>query len=488
MANWLDALLGGIKTILEAGTEKPLRAKLNFSSGFTVTDNPGQERLDISVSGTSPYNSTPAAVGTAAAGASALYARGDHVHAHGNQSNGSQHTEATSLLAGFLSAAFWSLLNAATDAATAGTLVKRDGSAFAAFAKVITPLVESAQASLAVRPAARSTAGAGYAVTVGGGAGNTPGTDLAGGCNVDLGRTVGGTSAKCAFLTNTGGASTERLYVECVSGGVRQWALSDVLDLYGGSGLTLRTSGYCTVTAASLLYLQATTSANWLAGDGTTKLVTVVANAFTHTFDSLVTSIVDTITKRTGTGANAGASRTTTAQDGQNVAAGTNNNGGAFVTGSGAAGTGGSAGRAGHWDANVGGVLAFRLDGADMSAQFTGAYLESAGQVSSQPQTYAHAGTVTLDGSGGNHHELGTLTGNITSLEHGSSLRPGSLHTVQAKMNGTGGYSITWDTEFKFGDTFSDQPLGDANARTIWLFRVDSAGDIHCIGRETFAS
>ena len=51
------------------------------------------------------YTSTPAAIGTAAPGSSVLAAAGDHVHAHGSQTDGSHHAAATTSVAGFMSAA-----------------------------------------------------------------------------------------------------------------------------------------------------------------------------------------------------------------------------------------------------------------------------------------------------------------------------------------------------------------------------------------------
>lgn len=51
------------------------------------------------------YSSTPAALGTAAAGTANKASASDHVHAHGSQGGGSLHSEATTSVAGFLSAA-----------------------------------------------------------------------------------------------------------------------------------------------------------------------------------------------------------------------------------------------------------------------------------------------------------------------------------------------------------------------------------------------
>ena len=47
----LDALIYGVRTLLENGTEKPLRSVVNLI-GATVVDNPTDDRLDVTISGT----------------------------------------------------------------------------------------------------------------------------------------------------------------------------------------------------------------------------------------------------------------------------------------------------------------------------------------------------------------------------------------------------------------------------------------------------
>jgi hypothetical protein len=71
-------------------------------------------------------DTAPVALGTAAAGTASSAARGDHVHAHGNLSGSSLHALASTSAAGFMSAAQFDLLAAATDDDDASTLVKRD--------------------------------------------------------------------------------------------------------------------------------------------------------------------------------------------------------------------------------------------------------------------------------------------------------------------------------------------------------------------------
>jgi cytoskeletal protein CcmA (bactofilin family) len=71
-------------------------------------------------------DTTPVALGTAAAGTASSAARGDHVHAHGNLSGSSLHALASTSAAGFMSTAQFDLLAAATNDDDASTLVKRD--------------------------------------------------------------------------------------------------------------------------------------------------------------------------------------------------------------------------------------------------------------------------------------------------------------------------------------------------------------------------
>jgi len=143
--SWLDTLLFGIKDILEAGVAKPARPKLNFVSGATVVDNAAQNRLDVTVSGSSPSSTTPAEVtnSAGAVGVGTTFARSDHVHAHGNRGGGSLHAVAVgggTPTAGFMSGADKLALDAAvaalatgTPEATPNTLCSRDASARCAF-------------------------------------------------------------------------------------------------------------------------------------------------------------------------------------------------------------------------------------------------------------------------------------------------------------------------------------------------------------------
>jgi hypothetical protein len=91
----------------------------------TILDAPGAQ---VAI-GPTLSTATPQAVGlTGAAGDSSSAARGNHSHAHGNQTGTSLHALANGSGAGFMSAAQFSLLDGATAAAVVSSLVRRDAS------------------------------------------------------------------------------------------------------------------------------------------------------------------------------------------------------------------------------------------------------------------------------------------------------------------------------------------------------------------------
>lgn len=168
--SWLDTLLYGVKDILEAGNARPARPALNFVSGATVVDNAGANRLDVTVAGSTPSNVTPAEVanGAGAIGVSALYARADHVHSHGNRAGGTLHAVAVGAPTpanGFMSGAdkvaldqaiiditlLGTVFGSATPDADPNTLCSRGGSAETAFSYVnLEPIADpGAHASMA---------------------------------------------------------------------------------------------------------------------------------------------------------------------------------------------------------------------------------------------------------------------------------------------------------------------------------------------------
>ena len=73
-------------------------------------------------------NTAPAAVSTTgAAGVASTYARGDHQHAHGNQAGGALHSVATTIAAGFMSAADKSKLDGLATVAISGSYTDLSG-------------------------------------------------------------------------------------------------------------------------------------------------------------------------------------------------------------------------------------------------------------------------------------------------------------------------------------------------------------------------
>ena len=83
------------------------------------------------------YTSTPAAIGTAAAGSSVLAAAGDHVHAHGAQTDGSHHAVATTSVAGFMSAADKTLIDAITSTSVTSPQIRASANGSASAPSVL---------------------------------------------------------------------------------------------------------------------------------------------------------------------------------------------------------------------------------------------------------------------------------------------------------------------------------------------------------------
>lgn len=107
--SWLDDLIAaasaaGIR-FAQAGTLRPFRKTINIVSGGTVADDPSNDRTNITLSGSVKGNALPQNLGTPTAGVSTAFAADDHAHAHGAQLGGSLHANASTSVAGFLSAA-----------------------------------------------------------------------------------------------------------------------------------------------------------------------------------------------------------------------------------------------------------------------------------------------------------------------------------------------------------------------------------------------
>jgi hypothetical protein len=117
---------------------------------ITVLDAPGAQ---VAI-GPTLSTATPQAVGlTGAAGTSSSASKADHSHAHGNQTGTSLHALASTLGAGFMSAAQFDLLDGATDADTASALVKRDASGNFEANQITADLVGNADTATALETA-----------------------------------------------------------------------------------------------------------------------------------------------------------------------------------------------------------------------------------------------------------------------------------------------------------------------------------------------
>lgn len=109
-------------------------------------------------------------------------------------------------------------------------------------------------------------------------------------------------------------------------------------------------------------------------------------------------------------------------------------------------------------------------------------FAEFAGQVCSDTNDVAFAASLTLNLNLSNHHRIGALTANITTLD-ASNLRDGSIHTVMVTQNVTGGWTVSFAAKFKFGTTFTSTVDTAANAVTIWTFLCDGT-NLRCISKE----
>lgn len=131
----LNGLLYGIRSIFVNGEEKPIRSRINFS-GLTVVDDAENEWLELSVSPVTVSEDVPQPLGIATPGTTGEVADAGHVHEHGDQDGGTQHTVATSGEAGFMSAADKALLDTKTASATNNAICRRDSGGACAFTTV----------------------------------------------------------------------------------------------------------------------------------------------------------------------------------------------------------------------------------------------------------------------------------------------------------------------------------------------------------------
>ena len=67
LLNWIDTMFFGVRRILSGGTELPERPALNFE-GATVTDNPAENRIDVTLAGLQPDGSGGFVIGNRTGG------------------------------------------------------------------------------------------------------------------------------------------------------------------------------------------------------------------------------------------------------------------------------------------------------------------------------------------------------------------------------------------------------------------------------------
>lgn len=141
----IDFVYNDIAGIINAD----LRLSLNAQDpAFVLVENDIQSVASNGLRSQVPAG-TPVQIGTSNnAGAANTIARGDHVHAHGNQIGGTLHAIATTLVAGFMSALDKAKLDAATAAATVSTLVFRDASGSFAANEITADLVGDVSGNL----------------------------------------------------------------------------------------------------------------------------------------------------------------------------------------------------------------------------------------------------------------------------------------------------------------------------------------------------
>ncbi len=116
----------------------------------------------------------------------------------------------------------------------------------------------------------------------------------------------------------------------------------------------------------------------------------------------------------------------------------------------------------------------------------TAPYAEFSGQASSAINSVSYSATPTLDCNLSNHHTIGVMTNNITTID-ASNIRSGAIYTIRVTQDGTGSKTIGWAAKFIFGATYTNAPAAAANSITIWQFRSDGT-NLRCIGKETYTS
>lgn len=196
------------------------------------------------------------------------------------------------------------------------------------------------------------------------GAGGTPGTNLGGAFDIDLGTSVSGASPIFSLKTNSTTVGTLRgtsagwFYI--LSGDSVTGTYLDGGNLYLHSGGTYTQD----VNSGAFVFAKATTTALTLtvSANGATTFVPV-AGSTSISFKQATTA---------GNGVTASSATTYSAQDARSVASGTNNSGGNLILSSGAVGTGGSGGTAGTVSIKAGATEAIAIGGSGELGFYSG--------------------------------------------------------------------------------------------------------------------
>lgn len=184
--------------------------------------------------------------------------------------------------------------------------------------------------------------------------------------------------------------------------------------------------------------------------------------------------------KRAGTGANDGGTLAITAQAGQDVAAGTNNDGGAIEVASGAVGGGGTGGSAGDVVLKTGSTPRLTLQGDGSDALFASATTTHVVERSVPYNGGDATGAVTLDFSQSNKIEVGALVDDVTFTITGAVV--GARYSVIVRQHASVAKTTTWANGlFASGRDAIGTTVG---TYTAWQFEVMTGGTIVCVGRE----
>lgn len=219
------------------------------------------------------------------------------------------------------------------------------------------------------------------------------------------------------------------------------------------------TLGVCTAASGSLVEVLTLTGVGSL--------------AFTSTMTPAISQ-----TKRSGTGANDGTALAISAQQGQDVAGGTNNDGGNLELASGAVGTGGTGGTNGDLVLKTGSTPRLTLEGDGSDALFATATTTHVVERSVPYNGGDATGAVTLDFSQSNKIEVSALVDNVTFTITGAVV--GARYSVIARQHASSAKTTTWSSGlFASGD---DAIGTTVNTYTAWQFEIMTGGTIVCVG------